>query len=84
MKRGDGVLCASFTKESFLFSRYTDDAEYVIGKLEDEITPEHAINDKQAKTRKYFEMKKTFFHPGFGPKIETEIQDICLWLLHSG
>ena len=32
--------------------RYTEDAENVIGRLEDEITPEHATHDKQAKTNK--------------------------------
>ena len=64
-KKIEGALYSSFTKESFLFSRYTDDAEYVIGKLEDEITPEHAIHDKQAKTRKYIEMKRNIISSRF-------------------
>ena len=36
----------------FSLLRYTDNAETVIGRLEDEMTPEHAKHDKQAKTNK--------------------------------
>ena len=35
----------------FSLLRYTDNAETVIGRLEDEMTPEHAKHDKQAKTK---------------------------------
>ena len=48
------------TTESFLL-RYTDDAENVIGRLEDEITPEHAKHDKQAKTNKNIVIFRTSF-----------------------
>ena len=48
------------TTESFLL-RYTDDAENVIGRLEDEITPEYAKHDKQANTNKNIIIFRTSF-----------------------
>ena len=44
----------------FSLLRYTDNAETVIGRLEDEMTPEHAKHDKQAKTKQKWNFRTSF------------------------
>merc|ERR1712062_131952 len=49
------MILAEFSRVFFLSyasSKYTDNAETVIGRLEDEMTPEHAKHDKQVLIRK--------------------------------
>ena len=64
-----------------IFQRFTENAEEVIARLEDEKTLPEEEHDKQV-------MKAlpeiAFLAPGFDQKVEALVAHFSLWVLHSG
>ena len=65
-----------------MIHRFTEDAENVITRLEDEKTPPEEEHDKQVSLIKHD--LKNHFVPGFDQNIKALVPCLSVWVLHGG